>query len=77
MVKYYNDGATRVAMRTGSTLNWLFADQPGSTSVTTDAMLHRTGMAGRPYWPITCLVEWTGTIDKTAFVTLVFQGRHL
>jgi RHS repeat-associated protein len=32
MKKYYYDGATRVAMRTGSTLNWLFGDHLGSSS---------------------------------------------
>jgi hypothetical protein len=32
MVKYYYDGATRVAVRTGSTLNWLFGDHLGSSS---------------------------------------------
>jgi RHS repeat-associated protein len=34
MKKYYYDGATRVAMRTGnSTLNWLFGDHLGSSSL--------------------------------------------
>jgi len=37
MVKYYYDGSTRVAMRTGSSLNWLFGDHLGSTSRSTDA----------------------------------------
>jgi RHS repeat-associated protein len=32
MVRYYYDGATRVAVRTGSTLNWLFGDHLGSSS---------------------------------------------
>ena len=32
MVKYYYDGATRMAMRTGSSLNWLFGDHLGSSS---------------------------------------------
>ena len=38
MVKYYYAGATRVAMRTGSsTLNYLLGDHLGSTAITADA----------------------------------------
>jgi len=32
MIKYNYAGSTRIAMRQGSTLNWLFGDHLGSTS---------------------------------------------
>jgi RHS repeat-associated protein len=49
MKKYYYDGATRVAMRTGNStgqttgLNWLFGDHLGSTSITADSSGNRSG----------------------------------
>jgi RHS repeat-associated protein len=49
MKKYYYDGATRVAMRTGNStgqttgLNWLFGDHLGSTSITADSGGNRSG----------------------------------
>jgi RHS repeat-associated protein len=42
MVKYYYAGSTRIAMRQGSTLNWLFGDHLGSTS----AVANENGSAG-------------------------------
>jgi hypothetical protein len=45
MKKYYYSGATRVAMRTGSsTLNYLLSDHLGSTAITTNSGGTRTGM---------------------------------
>jgi hypothetical protein len=35
--KYYYAGAQRIAMRTGSTLNYLLGDHLGSTSITADS----------------------------------------
>jgi RHS repeat-associated protein len=49
MKKYYYDGRTRVAMRTGNStlpttgLNWLLNDHLGSTSITADSSGNRTG----------------------------------
>ncbi len=51
MVSYYYDGNTSVAMRTGSTLNYLLGDHPsltlgtclGSQAITTDSNGNRTG----------------------------------
>jgi hypothetical protein len=59
MVKYYYAGATRVAMRTGtSTLRYLFSDHPstalgtslGSTSITTDASGNRIAELRTKAW---------------------------
>jgi len=44
MKKYYYSGATRVAMRTGSsTLNYLLSDHLGSTAITANSSGTRTG----------------------------------
>jgi YD repeat-containing protein len=40
--QYYYAGSTRIAMRQGSTLNWLFGDHLGSTS----AVANEDGSAG-------------------------------
>ena len=37
VTKYYFAGASRIAMRTGSTLTYLLSDHLGSTSLSTDA----------------------------------------
>ncbi len=43
MRKRYYTGSTRVAMRTGSTLNYLLGDHLGSQAITTDSDGNRTG----------------------------------
>ncbi len=43
MRKFYYAGSTRMAMRTGSTLNYLMGDHLGSQAITTDSNGNKTG----------------------------------
>jgi hypothetical protein len=69
MKKYYYSGATRVAMRVGSTLSWLLSDHLGSTAITTNSGGTRTGELRYRAWglrgpgsSIFLLVLTTGSI---------------
>jgi RHS repeat-associated protein len=89
MKKYYYDGETRVAMRTGSStgqttgLNWLFGDQLGSTSITADSSGNRSGELrykgwgeNRYNWGTTpTTFQFTGQRNETTLGLYFYNSR--
>jgi RHS repeat-associated protein len=70
MKKYYYAGGTRVAVRTGSTLNYLLGDHLGSTAITTNSSGVKS--AEMRYYP------WGGQryAWNTTPTTMLFTGQR-
>ena len=78
ITKYYFAGASRIAMRTGSTLTYLLGDHLGSTSLTTDST--GTKISEMHYKPFGEVRSWwtssTVTTPSYALTKYTFTGQY-
>jgi RHS repeat-associated protein len=85
VVKYYEAGGTRVAVRKGGAVSYLFGDHLGSTSVTTSASGVRTGelwykpwgeSRGTPYGTTPTTYRYTGQREDASLGLYFYGARY-